>query len=100
MKISFDKKKIETVCIVLTFLLIVTITILCILAAADGIFNWDIFTEFMGNVGILVMSAMGMIIAACFVIHIMVTLSMISSNIERIADKIEQQGDRNGGQQN
>ncbi len=89
MKISFNKRKIETICIALAFVLIVIMTCLCILATADGIFRWDIFPPFIEKIGTLAMCAMGITIGACCLLNLMVNVSLISGSLEKIAEQLE-----------
>lgn len=87
MKISFNRRKIETICIFLSFILVILLVIFGILSVADQIFSWDILTENMENVAILFMSATGIIIGATFLISLMVNFSLISISLEKIAEK-------------
>jgi hypothetical protein len=87
MKIQFNRRKVETICIFLSFILVLLLVILGIVAIADGIFSWDILSENLENVAVLFMSAIGIIIGATFLISLMVNFSLISISLEKIADK-------------
>nr|NQU93127.1 hypothetical protein [Bacteroidota bacterium] len=91
MNIKFNKRKIETSCILISFVLVVVLTISAIFAIADGLFSWDILPENIEKIAILFMSASGLIIVATFLISLMVNLSLISLNVEKIANKINKQ---------
>jgi len=85
----FNKRKIEAVCIILSFLLIIVFSFLLILGIADSLFNWDIFPQHIENVIILVMVSTGIVIIACFLLSLMINLSLISTSLEKIADTIK-----------
>lgn len=87
MKIFFNRRKIETICIFLSFILVILLVIFGILAIADGLFSWDILSEDFENIAILLMSATGIIIVATFLISLMVNFSLISISLEKIAEK-------------
>lgn len=88
MKINFNRRKIETICIFLSFVLVILLTVFGILAIADSIFSWDILTEKLENVASLLMWATGIIIVAAFLISLMVNFSLISISVEKIAESI------------
>jgi len=85
----FNKRKIETICILLSFLLIIILSFLLIIAIADTVFHWDILPKHVEKVMILFMASSGVIIGACFLLSLMVNLSLISSNLEKIADTLK-----------
>lgn len=89
MKIAFNRRRIETVCIVISFLLLVLLTLLGILAVADSIFNWDILPPNIEKVMTLFMMAIAMVIGTSFLISLMVNFSLISLSLEKLADKFE-----------
>lgn len=89
MKISFNRRRIETVCIAISFLLVVLITFLGIVAMADSIFNWDILPPNIENIMSLFMIAIAMVIGASFLISLMINFSLISLSLERFADNFE-----------
>ena len=78
MKISFNRRKIETFCILIVFVLVIVLAVLAIFAVADGIFAWDILTDRIEKVAVLLMSVFGIIIVAAFLISLMANLSLIS----------------------
>jgi len=78
MKISFNRRKIETFCILIVFVLVIVLAGLAIFAVADGIFAWDILTDRIEKVAVLLMSVFGIIIVAAFLISLMANLSLIS----------------------
>jgi hypothetical protein len=88
MKINFNRRKIETICIFLSFILVILLTVFGILAIADSIFSWDILTEKLEDVASLFMWATGIIIVAAFLISLMVNFSLISISVEKIAESI------------
>jgi len=77
--------------------LVIVLSILAIFAIADGIFSWDILSANIEKIAILIMSASGVIIVAAFLISLMANISMISLNIEKIADKILNQNQDDKG---
>jgi len=85
----FNKRKIEAVCILLSFLLIIVFSFLLILGIADSLFEWDIFPKHIENAIILFMASTGIIVAASFLLSLMINLSLISASIEKIADTIK-----------
>jgi hypothetical protein len=86
MKINFNRRKIERICIMISFVLVIILTTLGIFAIADGIFYWDLFPKGIEKVITLFMWASGVIIFATFLISLMVNLSLISSGVEKIAE--------------
>jgi len=88
MKIIFNRRKIETICIFLSFVLVILLVVFGILSIADEIFSWDILTDNLENIAILLMSAIGIIIGATFLISLMVNFSLISISMEKIADSL------------
>ncbi len=96
MKIQFNRRKIETFCILIVFVLVIVLAVLAILAVADGIFAWDILTRGMEKIAFLFMSVLGIIIVAAFLISLMTNLSLISISFERIADSLTK--DKKDGQ--
>ena len=88
MKINFNRRKIETICIFLSFILVIMLTVFGILAVADEMLYWDILTENLENIAILLMSATGIIIGATFLISLMVNFSLISISMEKIAENL------------
>lgn len=88
MNIKFNRRRIETICIFLSFLLVILLTFFGILAIADGLFSWDLLSDDLENIAILVMSATGIIIGATFLISLMVNFSLISISMEKIADSL------------
>ncbi len=89
MRILFNRRKIETICIFLSFILVILLVIFGILAMADELFNWDLLSENLENIAILLMSAIGIIIGATFLISLMVNFSLISLSLEKIAEKFD-----------
>jgi hypothetical protein len=87
MKINFNRRRIETICIFLSFVLVVLLVIFAILAIADHLFSWDILSKDFENVAVLLMSATGIVIGATFLISLMVNFSLISISLEKIAEK-------------
>ncbi len=96
MKINFNRRKIETICIFLSFILVILLVIFGILSIADELFSWDILSENLENVAILLISATGIIIGATFLISLMVNFSLISISLEKIAEKFNSKDDNNG----
>ncbi len=96
MKISFNKRRIETACIILAFFLVLLMTFLLILAIADQIFQWDIFPPLIERIGIFIMISITLIIGACSIINFMVNFSLISMSLETLAEKLGQQGTSHG----
>jgi len=86
MFLKFKRRKIETICIIISIVLIIIMTILGILAITDELFNWDIFPENIETIIILFLSSFGLIIFACFLLVVMINFSIISLSLERISD--------------
>lgn len=86
MKISFNRRKIESTCILLSFLLIIILALFGIIAIADEIFAWDLLSENIEKVTILFMSAVGITIGATFLMSLMVNFSLISISLEKMAE--------------
>ncbi|UZR94197.1 hypothetical protein [Chondrinema litorale] len=89
MNINFNRRKIESICILLSFTLVIIITILGILATADEIFNWDLLPPNIENVMVLLLTSIAMVIGASFIISLMINFSIISISLEKFADKFE-----------
>jgi len=87
MIINFNRRKIETYCLLIAFVLVVILTLSSIFAVADQIFNWDILPKNIENIVFLFMWASGFIFIATFLISLMTNLSIISLSIEKISDK-------------
>ena len=87
MKIKFNRRKIETICIFLSFVLVILLVIFGILSIADELFSWDILTNRLEKVAFLLMSATGITVGATFLISLMVNFSLISISLEKIAEK-------------
>ena len=94
MEIHLNRRKIETICIFLSFVLIILLAIFGILAIADTLFSWDILTDKLENIAALLMSAAGIIIGASFLLSLMVNFSIISISMEKIADNRNNKSDR------
>jgi hypothetical protein len=86
MKIGFNRRKIESICILLSFLMIVTLALFGILAIADELFSWDLLSDNIEKVALLFMSAFGITIGATFLMSLMVNFSLISISLEKIAE--------------
>ena len=95
MNINFNRRKIESICILLSFTLVIIITILGILATADEIFNWDLLPPNIENVMVLLLTSIAMVIGASFVISLMINFSIISISLEKFADKFEKFVEKN-----
>lgn len=93
MKIEFNRRRIESICIFLSFILVVLLVIFGILAIADELFAWDILSKNLENIAILIMSATGIIIGATFLISLMVNFSLISISMEKMADRKHSKND-------
>ena len=91
MKILFNRRKIETICIFLSFILVCLLALFGVLAIADGIFSWDILSEDLENIVTLIMGATGVVIGATFLISMMVNFSLISISMEKIANKYDKE---------
>ncbi|MFK5982149.1 MAG: hypothetical protein QM499_04470 [Flavobacteriaceae bacterium] len=87
MIIKFNRRKIETYCLLIAFVLVIILTLSSIFAIADQIFNWDILPENIENIVFLFMWASGLILIATFLISLMTNLSIISLSVEKISGK-------------
>ena len=89
MNIKFNRRKIETICILLSFTLVIIITVLGILAFADEIFRWDILPINMERIMALLFASIAMVIGASFVISLMINFSLISISLEKFSENFE-----------
>ncbi len=87
MEIKFNRRKIETICIILSFVLVILLVLFGILSIADELFSWNLFSEKIEKIAILLMSSTGIIIMATFLLSLMVNFSLISISLEKIAEK-------------
>ena len=85
MEINFNRRKIESICILLCFVLIVLLVIFAILAIADEIFAWDLLSDNLERIARLFLSSIGITIGATFLMSLMINFSLISISIEKIA---------------
>jgi hypothetical protein len=88
MTLHLNKRKIESTCIMISFLLLIVLTVTIILAIADGLFHWDLLPDKIENIAFLIMWASGIVLIAAFIISLMINLSLISSGIKEISEKI------------
>jgi hypothetical protein len=84
MKLAINKRKIETICILVSIILIILMMLLGIISIADSIFKWDILSPNLQKVALLIMYSFGLIIAGCFLLNLMINISIISNSIENI----------------
>lgn len=89
MNIKFNRRKIETICILLSFTLVVIMTFLGILASADAIFRWDILPPNIENIMLLLFASIAMVIGASFIISLMINFSIISISMEKFAEEFK-----------
>ena len=94
MKTFFNRRKIESLCINISFVLILLISFLGVLGIADGLFGWDIFSDYMEKLITLFMLTVGIVIASSFLLVLMINLSLISVNIEKIRVNLEEKKDK------
>ncbi len=85
MEINFNRRKIESICILICFVLIVLLVIFAILAIADEIFAWDLLSDNLERIATLFLSSIGVTIGATFLMSLMINFSLISISIEKIA---------------
>ena len=85
MEINFNRRKIESIYILLCFVLIVLLVIFAILAIADEIFAWDLLSDNLERIARLFLSSIGITIGATFLMSLMINFSLISISIEKIA---------------
>jgi uncharacterized membrane protein YpjA len=89
MKINFNRRKVESISIFSSLVLILTLVFFGVFAVADNLFSWDILSENLEKIAILLLSATGMVIAATFLISLVINFSIISISLEKISSKIE-----------
>lgn len=89
MTVKFNRRKIETVSIFFSISLIFILVLFGIFAIADNLFSWDILSENLEKIAILLISAIAMIIGATFLISLLINFSILSISLERIANKFE-----------
>lgn len=73
-----------------TYLAVWTVGLLValgILAAADGIFGWDLLSPFLDKVAVLVLVSLAILLAATVLVSALVNLSTIASALSRLADR-------------
>jgi len=87
MIIKINRRKIESYCLITSFLLVIVLTISSIFAVADQLFNWDLLPKNIENIVFLLMWSSGFILIASFLISLMTNLSIISLSIEKISKK-------------
>lgn len=85
MEINFNRRKIESICILICFVLIVLLVIFAILAIADEIFAWDLLSDNLERIATLFLCSIGVTIGATFLMSLMINFSLISISIEKIA---------------
>ncbi len=85
------RRKIEGQSILIAFISIIALVLLSIIAIADEIFGWNILPPGGEKIVTLVMSSIGIVIAACFLLNLMVNFSLISISAEKIAEQKEKQ---------
>ncbi len=87
MKPILNARKIENFCITISIVLVAVLSLTGILAVADYLFGWDILSAAFEKIAFLLMWAAGIIIGAMFLVSLMVNLSLISLNLEKMAEK-------------
>ncbi|HKR04762.1 MAG TPA: hypothetical protein VJY62_08990 [Bacteroidia bacterium] len=92
MIIKIDRRKIESLCIFLSLVLVIILTVLGIFALADNFLSWDILPAKVEKIAYLLMWAFGIIIFASFLICLMVNLSIFTISMEKIAEKFDSTG--------
>lgn len=93
MKIHFDRRKIESICLLLSFVLIIIMVAMSVFAVADELFAWDLLPDDIEKLAILVMVSIGLVIVAAFLISIMVNFSLISLSLEKLASRHERKSE-------
>jgi|JI10StandDraft_1071094.scaffolds.fasta_scaffold09877_5 hypothetical protein len=97
MTFNFPRRKIETACIALSFGLTAVLAVFIILLMADNILDWDIFSRTVERVLGMIIASVGVVLGACFLIVLMVNMSITSISIERMAGAMEDRNpDRDG----
>ena len=87
-----DRRKVEALSTYLAVLILGILVFLCILAAADGIFKWDILPPFLDKVAVLVIASLSIVLGAAVLVSIMLNISIIASKISAIADQLGRRG--------
>jgi len=90
MNLKLNLKKIEKTCIVLSFIFVLLLSLLGIIAIADGLFKWDILPDNLQKIATLAMLTMGVVVFSSFLISLMINLSRISANLESIAENMDE----------
>jgi hypothetical protein len=87
MKINFGRRAIETICTFLAYYLLLISLFVWLFYQADNLFNWDILSENIERIieRLLLPSVAGIIFFA-ITISVLINFSLISINIEKIAD--------------
>ncbi len=79
---KINKRKLEGVTISTGFITIVLMIFFASFAFADLLFEWDLFSEEIQRGLGVIMFFLGSIVIACFLLNIMVNLSIMSSKME------------------
>ncbi|OGC46707.1 hypothetical protein A2713_01495 [candidate division WWE3 bacterium RIFCSPHIGHO2_01_FULL_35_17] len=85
---KIDKRSLEGVTISTGLVTIVLMIIFASFAFADLVFEWDLFSEEIQRGLGVIMFFLGSIVIACFLLNIMVNLSIMSSKMENQTKKI------------
>lgn len=88
-----DRRRVEALSTYLAVLILSILVFLCIFAAADGIFKWDILPPFLDNVAVLIMVSLSIVLAAAVLVSVMLNISIIASKISAIADQPRRRND-------
>jgi hypothetical protein len=87
MKFNFNRRKIELICTSLSFYLLLILLVLWISYKADDYFNWDIIpNNFQGFFERFLLSSVGGVILFSIIMSVILNISLVSTNLERIAD--------------
>ena len=91
MKLQFRRRKVEIICTYTFYVLMIAMAVLFILYRADAVFNWNIMSPNVQRyVESLFIPAIVFFIVGAFVLSFIINISLISSNLERIADSLEE----------
>lgn len=86
---KLNRYRIEMFCTFVAVVVLFAMTAIVILAIGDSTFNWNIFPPEVENILIFFIGCLGVILASCVLVSIMINLSIIAIGITSIDEKIE-----------
>ena len=81
-----DRRKLEALSTYVAVLILGILAFLSVLAAADGIFKWDLLPPILDKVAVLVIVSLSIVLGAAVLVSIVLNISIVASKISAIAD--------------